>query len=131
MKDLDNCVACEKTYKSNVGLTRHKKSRHPDVSVESLHQKSLDVNTFTQLLENSMKKMGNDECLSDSVVEELTNYSISSEDLNHIYGYLQDIIAEFIRKGNVDKFVLMFYNCAVCKRLMVYFLDCQWMLHYF
>ena len=108
MKDLDNCVAemakvnvyscgpCEETYKSKGGLTRHKKSRHTDASVESLHQTSFDVNTFTQLLVNKMKKMGNDECFPDSVVEELTNYSISSEDLNHSYGYLQDIIAEFI-----------------------------------
>ena len=98
MKDLDNCmaemeevnvyscVACEKTYKSNGGLTRHKKSRHPDASVESSHQTSLDINTFTQLLVNSTKKIGNDECLPDSVVEELTNYSISSEDMNHSYG---------------------------------------------
>ena len=141
MKDLDNCVAemeevnvyscvaCEKTYKSKGGLTRHKKSRHPDVSVESSHQTSLDINTLTQLLVNSTKTMGNDECLPDSVVEELTNYSISSEDMNHSYGYLQDIIAEIIRKGNVEKFFPMFYNCVQetgglfpCQEMLLYFL---------
>ena len=56
--------------------------------------------------------MGNDECLPDSVVGELTNNSISSEDLNHICGYPQDIIAEFLCKGNVEKIFPMFYNCA-------------------
>ena len=42
-------------YKSKGGLTRHKETRHPDASVESLHKTSLDVIDGKQYEENGKR----------------------------------------------------------------------------
>ena len=74
--------------------------------------RSIDVNKFTGLLRNCLKKMEEDECLPVGILEEYKNYELSPDDVAHTYNCLQHVVNEFTLRGDGEKFYPSFFNCV-------------------
>lgn len=90
---IDNiftCNHCQKTCKSNRGLTRHINCKHSSLSEVNQSKRNkfkriLDEEKFGELLLNSLAKMKLDECLPDNILDEYQQHKFSSEDIALAY----------------------------------------------
>ena len=72
----------------------------------AIFDRSIDVNKFSALLRNCLKKMEEDEWLP----EEYKNYELSPDDVAHTYNCLQHVVNEFTVRGDGEKFYPSFFN---------------------
>ena len=58
----------------------------------AIFDRSIDVNNFSGLLRNCLKKMEEDECLPVGILEEYKNYELLPNDVAHTYNCLQHVV---------------------------------------
>lgn len=111
------CEQCGKVCKTKRGLTRHKNATHVQKDVEVAPKRKtpeqiLHPLTFKNFIEASCNKLASDECYSDKLRTELSNYKVdlSEDDATSSYQHVRDVIGSF--KGNAEKFYPAFYKCV-------------------
>ena len=123
------CNHCDKSCKGTRGMTRHLNCKHRETTTTTVSEKkklaifdrSIDVNNFSGLLRNCLRKMEEDECLPVGILEEDKNDKLSPDDVAHTYNCLQHVVNEFTLRGDGEKFYLHFL--IVSKDLNVCFHD--------
>eukprot|EP00794_Sanderia_malayensis_P002370 gene2370-2731_t len=121
-----SCEKCGKICKTKRGLTRHTNTKHIDVrpDVESsagskrrTPEQMLHPLSFKKFIEISAAKLASDECYSDKLRAEFSDYKISFDDVAFSYQYVRDVIGSF--KGNAEKFYPDFYRCVSSEEIVL------------
>ena len=117
------CEKCGKVCKTKRGLTRHTNAAHVQADVEAriaskrkTPEQMLHPLLFKKFIETSVAKLAGDECYSDKLRAEFSNYKVNVDDAGSSYQYVKDVIGNF--KGNAEKFYPEFYKCVSSEEIV-------------
>ena len=117
------CTSCNKTYKTQSGLTGDIKSKHHGTStsqeirdkepVSSTHITLSKIHNLElkKLIEKAALKLSTDECFSEDCRQGFANFKISIEECIEISELFDEVFAEF--HGNAEKFDCKFYKVSI------------------
>lgn len=113
------CKECDKVCKSQRGLTRHINAKHGgsdnttnENTAKNKYERSIDIQKFEELVQNSLCKVKKDLCLPDDILAEYNSCQFTSVDFQQSLSYVQTVVDEFIRNGDGEKFYPLFYICV-------------------
>ena len=106
-----SCQACDKRCVTQRGLTRHINSKHSASTniVCKPPEEKLTLAKLESLLQESVKKLSEDECYSEEILKELKNYSIA-DNVHTTYHIIKPVISSF--NGDAERFYPDFYKCV-------------------
>ena len=105
------CDHCAKICKSKQGLSRHSNAKHKGEKEEPLLNKAemkLHQGVFWKFVKDSAAKLAEDDCYSDTTKQVFSNFSLTLEESNSSYRYIEKSILDF--NGNAEKFYQQFYD---------------------
>ena len=110
------CEECENIYKTNGGLQRHTKAKHPQKALqlalkkqEELDQEAADrlYPLYTKRYVNEASlKLSKDDLYPESVREKFKGFSITSDEAHSIFVTYKELILKF--KNNPEQFLSSF-----------------------
>ena len=110
-----SCDQCDKVYKTQRALIRHKNTKHKRSNVETdssrngfIPENILNPLKFKIYIQNSVSKLALDECYSEKTQKEFANYEVTVDDANYSYQFIGNVLGQF--KGNAEKFYPAFYK---------------------
>lgn len=116
------CDFCDKVCITKRGLTRHCNAKHKNEytqtepnslagseQVVKMPEEILHPLYFKKYVENSVAKLGEDECYPQEVMNEFKAYKVGTlNDVNCSYALIRDLISSF--DGDAEKFYPKFYK---------------------
>ena len=108
------CSFCAKVCLSKGGLTRHISTKHYLETVEpnTKVRKLLHPGIFYDIIQNSVKKLAQDECYPEEICGQFSNFRMSCSVANlRAYNLITPAINPF--NGDVEKFYPSFYKVFV------------------
>ncbi len=110
-----SCEKCDKVCKTKRGSTWHRNAAHVQRDIEApiatkrkTPEQMLNPLSFKKFMETSVAKSAFDECYSDKLGTEFSNWKVNVDDAASSYRYVRDVIGSF--KGNAEKFYPWFYK---------------------
>ena len=104
------CTKCTKKCRTQRGLTRHVKTKHPEnaASTGTTAELVCSLTDFRSFIEKSVSILKDDLCYPSNIREEFSNYEVSFADAQHFFLLVNDVIADF--NGNAERFYPKFYK---------------------
>ena len=99
------CTKCTKKCRTQRGLTRHIKTKHPENATctgTTSAELVCSLTDFRNFIEKSVSILKDDLCYPSNIREELSNYEVSFADAQQFFFLVNDVIADF--NGNAEKF---------------------------
>eukprot|EP00795_Rhopilema_esculentum_P009759 gene9759-18280_t len=119
------CSICSKKCKSKTGLTRHKKSKHPEMEEGQPEPKeSLSRESIATMVNESCKDLSEDLCFPTDICHSLESFRFVLTDIsNNQDTILNEVLLHYellVGKGNVEKFFTKFYSTIIPKATILF-----------
>ncbi len=106
------CDVCQKKYKTEGGLTKHLKAKHPDNSQKDDAKKPLYTAVIKQLVNEAKKNISDDECYPTHVRNLARSYNFEVAD-QALLTQLMKLYTSLCKNSDAEKFYSSYYQTIV------------------